>query len=655
VNPATGQVETLATGTAANPVSVQDLGMAWDRVGNLVQRADYRVNRREDLAYDGLGRLTSVALRTAAGGLLATEFMAYAPSGNLSAKGPYTNYQYAHTGRPHQVSSVTTPSGARGYSYDANGNLLQVTGPGARTVSWWSFNKPRRMERDASNHAEYWYGPGGDRAMFRQSARINGQLELILYGSPLYERRHIGATVEHSHYVQADGGTVATVKRTGTSTVNTTRYLHKDHLGSVVAITSESGAIVEQLAYDAWGKRRPASTWQTPTPGAFVAAVTLSRGFTMHEHLDQVGLIHMGGRVYDPEIGRFLSPDPFVQFPASTQSFNRYAYVSNNPLSFTDPSGYFSLKSLIKTAVIVAVSYYTGNWATGALKSALGAGAASAGGAIGGAVGGYLATGTAQGAMLGALSGGVAGGIGGMEGISNPIRASLHGITQGAISRAGGGRFGDGALGAFASSIGGNAIAREVRPGVGQAMVAAAVGGTASVIGGGKFANGAISAAMVNMFNHQSGRWRQRFESSIEAIEELDISARQKAKLYGDLARDIASERDRILDMGPIARGEFFGRLPFDRATELMALDFAADLQKLQIYAMGREAGRLAGEAYGLADVSGVSLGTVRSIWSRIAGGSIQALNFHRLFSPSSHGLTFTCRPVANCRTEIGP
>ena len=70
------------------------------------------------------------------------------------------------------------------------------------------------------------------------------------------------------------------------------------------------------------------------------------RGFTGHEHLDNVGLIHMNGRVYDPVLGRMLSADPFVQFPADTQSFNRYAYVHNNPLSFTDPSGFGLLGKL---------------------------------------------------------------------------------------------------------------------------------------------------------------------------------------------------------------------------------------------------------------------------------------------------------------------
>ena len=73
--------------------------------------------------------------------------------------------------------------------------------------------------------------------MFRQSARIAGQTVLTLYGGALYERRHAGgAATQHTHYVQANGGTVATVHRTGTSTTNTTRYLHKDHLGSVVVI-----------------------------------------------------------------------------------------------------------------------------------------------------------------------------------------------------------------------------------------------------------------------------------------------------------------------------------------------------------------------------------------------------------------------------------
>lgn len=65
------------------------------------------------------------------------------------------------------------------------------------------------------------------------------------------------------------------------------------------------------------------------------------RGYTGHEMLDNLGLIHMNGRVQHPKIGRFLSADPFVTEPGSTQGWNRYGYVSNNPLTFIDPSGFW--------------------------------------------------------------------------------------------------------------------------------------------------------------------------------------------------------------------------------------------------------------------------------------------------------------------------
>ena len=71
------------------------------------------------------------------------------------------------------------------------------------------------------------------------------------------------------------------------------------------------------------------------------------RGFTGHEHLDMFGLINMNARLYDPLLGRFLSPDPIVQAPEFTQSFNGYTYALNNPLAYTDPNGEFFFSALI--------------------------------------------------------------------------------------------------------------------------------------------------------------------------------------------------------------------------------------------------------------------------------------------------------------------
>ncbi len=168
---------------------------------------------------------------------------------------------------------------------------------------------------------------------------------------------------EERHYI--GGSVLVTITGRTASVAGTTktRYLHKDHLGSITAITDEGGAEVEAFSFDPWGKRRAPtlasliakigspwtsmSTYQksnlTLVASALSSTLT-NKGFTGHEQLDGVELIHMGGRVYDAEIGRFLSADPFVQDITNLQGLNRYSYVENNPLSYTDPSGFFLKK-----------------------------------------------------------------------------------------------------------------------------------------------------------------------------------------------------------------------------------------------------------------------------------------------------------------------
>jgi RHS repeat-associated protein len=109
-------------------------------------------------------------------------------------------------------------------------------------------------------------------------------------------------------------------------------------LGSIVASTNSNLTVIERLAYDPFGKRRF-------TNGAYdqvgtIDAQSTNRGFTGHEHLDELDFIHMNARVYDPDIGRFLSPDPTIAHPHNPQSFNRYSYVYNNPLNAIDPTGF---------------------------------------------------------------------------------------------------------------------------------------------------------------------------------------------------------------------------------------------------------------------------------------------------------------------------
>jgi RHS repeat-associated protein len=126
---------------------------------------------------------------------------------------------------------------------------------------------------------------------------------------------------------------------------NATDYLCDATSNNLLAVTDEVGQVEEPLRYDARGVRKNPGTWTID----WSAGTVTDRGYTGHEHLDKFGLINMNGRIYDPQLGRFLSPDPFVTSPENPQNYNRYSYVLNNPLKYTDPSGYSKITNIINT------------------------------------------------------------------------------------------------------------------------------------------------------------------------------------------------------------------------------------------------------------------------------------------------------------------
>ena len=117
-------------------------------------------------------------------------------------------------------------------------------------------------------------------------------------------------------------------------------YVLKDHLGSWTTITDADGTVEQELSFDAWGNLRDPNTWLRNWLNPVYEEPMFDRGYTGHEHMTAFGLINMNGRCYDPVMSSFLSVDAFVQSPDNSQSFNRYAYCMNNPLKYTDPSGW---------------------------------------------------------------------------------------------------------------------------------------------------------------------------------------------------------------------------------------------------------------------------------------------------------------------------
>lgn len=142
-------------------------------------------------------------------------------------------------------------------------------------------------------------------------------------------------SIEFITYIGGDGYDAPVVfKKKGA--VQEYLYLHRDYQGSIVAISNQAGTVLEKRAFDAWGNILNVQG----TAGVALNGLTiLDRGYTGHEHLQSVALINMNGRIYDPKLHRFLQPDNDIQNPYNTQNYNRYGYVLNNPLRYTDPSG----------------------------------------------------------------------------------------------------------------------------------------------------------------------------------------------------------------------------------------------------------------------------------------------------------------------------
>jgi len=188
------------------------------------------------------------------------------------------------------------------------------------------------------------------------------------------------------------------------------------------------------------GRRRSADDWSY-TLDVNDQALFAGRGFTGHslsreerngKHLPEFGLINMNGRLYDPLLGRFLSPDNNVQLPDFSQNFNRYSYCLNNPLKYTDPEG----ESLILLAAILGGWVGMGQAMISSDKDGLGL--------VGDMFKGLFVGAAASAA--GAWAGGAA--VGAL--FSQPASTFGGFVVQGAV-----GGFAGGALGGFVGGAGG--------------------------------------------------------------------------------------------------------------------------------------------------------------------------------------------------------
>ncbi|MGJ8679422.1 RHS repeat domain-containing protein [Paraglaciecola sp.] len=320
-------------GSGTIPSDIQSSRFYFDSAGGLNKRETTQTELagvkhiRESFVYDNLNRVKKSTVyhkgneATDSYVTKSTANYGYNALGNLTSRSDKGGtFAYALTNNA-SVYGVTSANG-QAYKYDKYGNVIEK---GDQTITYDVFNKPTNI-----NGQQFAYA--ADHSRYKQTDS-NGKVTYYLLGG-VYEEITDGDKSTTNHYV--DGVFLHQLTTENGMTTAKRHYFITDHLNSITGITDENANVVERLSFNTWGERR-ASDWSS---GAFELDGTTTRGFTGHEMLDDTGFIHMNGRVYDPVAGRFLSADIYIQTPTFTQSYNRYSYVMNNPLSFVDPSGY---------------------------------------------------------------------------------------------------------------------------------------------------------------------------------------------------------------------------------------------------------------------------------------------------------------------------
>lgn len=230
----------------------------------------------------------------------------YASNGNISSKTGIGSYTYSDSTHPHALTSVNN-----------NSSLIPTA---TQNVTYNEYGKVGSISENGYSMS-FIYGP--DQERWKTVLTQNGTTKRTTIYADDYEKITEDGVTRQFYYLDDD--VIGVITNGGTIT------FYKgwtDNQGTYVQLADHNYNVVFNAEYDPWGKQ-----------DVLTNTIGFHRGYTGHEMLPEFGLINMNGRLYDPLLGRFLSPDNYVQLPDFSQNFNRYSYCLNNPLKYTDPSG----------------------------------------------------------------------------------------------------------------------------------------------------------------------------------------------------------------------------------------------------------------------------------------------------------------------------
>ena len=351
-----GRTESVTTWRGTNLADSMTFAYNQER-GNLTLRRGM-LPQQETFSYDSLDRLTRVSV-----GGAQQSAITYETNGNIYSKTGIGGYTYDNA-KPHAVTAVENTarlidSNDQTIGYNGFGKVSSINNQDFSMSFAYGPDRERwrvsidqgvtvappaladtlltgHLGADSPNGGGYAGGVVGPADQIRTRGKI-----LYAGDYEYYEPKYSSA--KH-HYYYLDGGVL--YHKESRENRDELLFMQADNLGSIRRIYGKTGSTVFEATYDAWGQRTVVKD-----------SINFRRGYTGHEHLPEYGLINMNGRLYDPLLGRFLSPDPYVQMPDFSQNYNRYSYCLNNPLKYTDPSGEFHILPII---LAVAGAYMGG-------------------------------------------------------------------------------------------------------------------------------------------------------------------------------------------------------------------------------------------------------------------------------------------------------
>ncbi|WP_025743069.1 RHS repeat-associated core domain-containing protein [Aquimarina pacifica] len=312
----------------------------------------------ETFTYDAKERLTVIS-----GPFAQTK--TFDTRGRITSDTNIGEYAYASGDHRYQIKDITLNNNGEEYFENRIG----------QEITYNAHKKPVEIYEQGKGRVSFAYGPMMDRTQAwyggeqttKEERRYHKIYSSIIPVEVVYDRE-----ADSYKFISFKGGDAYTAPMVqielftdGSSDGPNQYYLHRDHLGSIINILKQekegaadtSVTLVESRQFGAWGTID--AFWSSENNTDFGYNNLIDRGYTGHEHFFDVGLIHMNGRMYDPNLGRFLSPDNYIQNPYDTQNYNRYSYVLNNPLKYTDPSGELAIESVIvlKYAIAAIAGY----------------------------------------------------------------------------------------------------------------------------------------------------------------------------------------------------------------------------------------------------------------------------------------------------------